>query len=297
MRVTETMLSQGALRALSRLKEQTARAREAIETGRRYQRPSDDPSRVVAAMATATALSRAQEQEEAASQAWEWLEAADQHLARLLGALQDAREVAVAAASPALLEPSARESMAQTLEQMAQEALGAANGTFRGQYMFGGFRTDRPPFQLDPATGAALYQGDGGETQQELTTGVRVQVGLDGRRLLARGDFFATLRQMADAVRRGDAAALQARLGDLDAALDQVTAVRSRLGLQQRQAEQYRLGALDLQRDLEARLGRELGAELERQVLDLTESQNAYQAVLAATARTLPQSLLDYLRG
>lgn len=297
MRVTQAMLSQGAVLALTRLREQVARAREAIETGHRLARPSDDPARAAAALATASALRRAAEQEEAASAAWEWLEAADQHLARLSGALQDAYEAGVTAAGPEGLEPLARENLAQSVEHLLSEALAATAGTLRGRYLFSGFRTDRPPFALDPATGTATYQGDGGEARQEVAPGVFVTVGLDGRRLLERGDFFASLRQLADAIRQGDTAAVQARTAEVAAAMDQVSSVRARLGLSQRAAEQYRFAAVDSQRDLEARLGREMGADLERMALALSDAQNAYQAVLAATARILPQSLLDYLRS
>jgi flagellin-like hook-associated protein FlgL len=75
-----------------------------------------------------------------------------------------------------------------------------------------------------------------------------------------------------------------------------LTVQRSDVGVRQNQADQYSEYAQNDLYEIEDRLGKISGGDLESAVLKMTEAQNAYQAALASFAKALPQSLLDYLR-
>lgn len=309
-----------AMRDLDGLRAKYAKAQNAVN-GRALERPSEDPQRVVESMDLSGAKLRLQRSQRAGQDAREWLSVAENSMAAVIDRLQAAREMAVQAGSPSALDPEAREGIAKTLESIKQALLREVNSKHRDQYVFSGWQTDgkqpdpanpgqvmyAPPFSVT-AAGDTAYFGvsvSGGGTYpvgtdkhitRDVAPGLSVPVNIPGNKLFARGDFLKAIDDLAAAVRAGDQAAISnVHLKAVDQALGNATVLRSELGIQERQVETYEKFAQESLFQIEDRLGKIGGTDLETAVLRMTEAQTAYQAALASFAKALPTSLLDYM--
>ena len=88
--------------------------------------------------------------------------------------LQRVRELMVSGSNGTMNE-SNREAVALELENLKEELMGVANTKDgNSQYIYAGYEVDTEPFQLDEF-GVVTYQGDSGERDYQIGSGVTVQ--------------------------------------------------------------------------------------------------------------------------
>lgn len=292
MRISHTMLTEAAARTLSGLKERLAKVQGQIAGGEVTGRASDDPYRATAAMEWQALQRRTERAEAAAEDARDWLAAAEDAMTRLVNAMQQGRELSVSGRSA--LSPEARNAVAQEVDQLRAETLVAVRTQHRGIYLFAGHRVDTVPF-VQNAPGGVDYAGDNGAPEVEVLPGVRVATRVPGGRLLAGGDFYRILGDLATALRAGDNQGIAQQQAALDGALAAVSGERSAVGVRMRTLEEYADMARTTQVQLEEHLSNAVGTDLTRAALQLAQEETTYRAALAAASRALPPSLMDWL--
>jgi flagellar hook-associated protein 3 FlgL len=295
MRVTNYMLINRAMSDLDGLRARYRKAQDAVN-GRALERPSEDPQRVAEAMDLSGMKMRFERAQRAGQDAREWLSVVENALTAVIDRLEAAREVAVQAGSPVAMTAEGRESLARAVEAIRDSLKRELNAKHRDLYIFGGWKTDAPPF-VDSGTGGVTYlPAPDQEITRDIAPGLSVVVNVPGNKLLAGGDFMKTLTDMANDLRSGqNTTVFTNRLQELDNALANLTVYRSDLGTRQVQVEQYEDYAQQMLIRLEDRLGEITGVDLETAVLQMTEAQTAYQAALASFAKALPTSLVEYM--
>ncbi|MBP2017017.1 flagellar hook-associated protein 3 FlgL [Symbiobacterium terraclitae] len=293
MRVTNWMLLNAAIYDLGALREKYALAQRKVN-GRSLERPSDNPRAVVEAIDLMGAKVRFERAQEAISQAKEWLSAGETRLTTMLDLLQSVRETAVQFGSPASLEPSARENLAQQIESLRDAIKREMNARHRDFYLFSGWSTDVLPFP-DNGTGGVTYAGGVDQVmEREIAPGYRIKISIPGNRLPV--SIIQDLTDMATAMRAGDTVAVTTtHLSKVVSAMDRLISLRSELGLSYQHAEQYENYARDGLVNVEERLGKVSGGDLAESVMEMTEAYTAYQTAIAAFSKALPVSLLDYM--
>jgi flagellar hook-associated protein 3 FlgL len=104
------------------------------------------------------------------------------------------------------------------------------------------------------------------------------------------------LAELSAALRSGNQAVISASITALDPDRDQITITEAEVGSRQHRVE----SAIKADSDGEPRLRNSLSdienADLPGTTVDLQMQQVAYQAALAATAKVMQPSLLDFLR-
>jgi len=295
MRVTTSMLVARALYDLDGLREQYAKAQDAVN-GRALTRPSDDPQKVVEAMDLSGAKERLEAAKRSGDDARAWLAASEDNLSSIISHLQDANQIVVQAGSPGLLDQDAREAMAQALDGLRQDIMRELNATYNSQYLFAGWQTDLPPFTEDPVTHVLTYTGTSNQIQRDIAPGLTIAINVPGDQLIAASDMVKALYDTATALRSGNTGyVISTGLQQIQNAINSLSDIRSSLGVRQKQVEDYQNLADAGINNIEERLANLTGADLETAVLKMTEAQNAYQAALASFAKSLPMSLLDYM--
>lgn len=293
MRVTNWMLLNAAVYDLGALREKYMVAQKKVN-GRTLERPSDNPRAVVEAIDLMGAKVRFERAQEAISQSKEWLAAAETSISTMLDLLQSAHETAVQFGSPASLEPAAAENLAKQIEALRDGLKKELNARHRDYYLFSGWSTDVQPYPDDGAGGVTYAGGVDQVLEREIAPGYRIKITVAGNRL--PGTIIKDLTDMANAMRAGDVEAVTTTyLDKVIAASDRLVALRSELGLSYQQAEQYENYARDGLVNVQDRLGKVSGGDLAEAVLQMTEAQSAYQTAIAAFAKALPVSLLDYM--
>lgn len=295
MRVTHSMLMSSSLRDLDLLRSKYKKAQDAVN-GRVLERPSDDPQRVVEAMDLSGAKLRFERTMRTGQDSREWLGIAETHMDTIIEHLQAARDIAIQAGGPGALEPGARAGLKQGIENIREALKRELNAQYRDQYLFAGWATDTKPFDDNAVTGGATYNGTSNEILRDIAPNLSVPINIPGDRLLAAVDFMETLSKLAAEIEAGDVQTVTTtRLEELASALDNVNKVRSDLGIRYVQIEKYEAYAQTAILNIEERLGRISGADLEVAVIQMTEAQTAYQAALVSFSKALPTSLLDYM--
>lgn len=296
MRVTNAMLTSQAMTDLEALRRKFAKAQAGVN-GRALERPSEDPQRVVEAMDLSGMKLRIERAQRSGQDAREWLRVAENSLSAMIDRLQGAREAAIQAGNPTSQDADAREGLARQIESLRDSLLREMNGTYRDQRLFAGWKSNVPAAFTLAADGSAQYEGGIDQSiRRDIAPGLSVAVNLPGNQLLAGGDFIKTLSDMAADLRAGNSAAvISERLTELDRGLSNLNVLRSDMGVRQNEVEQYEYFSQETLANIETRIGEITGVDLESAVLAMTEASTAYQAALASFAKSMPNSLLDYM--
>lgn len=294
MRVTNAMIVGQAMYDLEVLRRRYSTAQSSVN-GRGLERPSDDPQRVAEAMDLSGMKLRLERAQRSGEDAKEWMLITENSLSAMVDRLQYAREIAVQTGGSAGLDALSREGLAKSVEALRDSLMREMNGRHRDQYLFAGWNTGVKPFE-DEAAGGVTYTGNGGEILRDIAPGLSIQVNASGQDLLAAGDFMKSLTEMAADLRAGRTGTVTTdRLSEIDRSLSHLTDLRSSLGIRQEQVIQYERYSVEALLKIQDRLGDIGGVDIEDAVLNMVQSQNAYQAALAAFAKSIPQSLVDYM--
>ncbi len=267
-----------------------------VSSGRRIRRPSDDPAGASIALGHRVNLSLNGQHQRSSQDAVARLNASEAALATATSALQRARELAISAGSPSA---SAAQLLALGTEvnQVLESVVQTANSNFAGTYIFAGQKTMTPAFSTTVVGGlvtAVTYQGDGGPLTREVSTGVRVDINVLGDQVFS--NLIASLITLRDALNAGDGVGAMAEIANLDTGLDVVLEARGTLGAKTNAVEAVQVRLLESNVQLKTEKAEIEEIDVPDIVVQLTAQENVYQAALAATARVIGPSLLDFLR-
>ncbi len=305
MRITENGLTAQVLKSITDSYGKLAEAQEQLATSKRINRPSDDPlgsSLVLRFQATTASLEEYQRSTDAAQ---EWLENTATALTQVTDVLEQAKEIAVQGSSDT--GSDTRTSLAAQANQLLESLVSLSGTRFSDRYIFGGTQTATAPFGVtrDPTNDqitavTANPQGIDGTVSAAVADGVRIQTNMPGDRVFTQTssqtvDLFSELIQLRDALAADDASGVAATLDDLTKGMTQVSDASGQVGVNVQRLEAVRTqNTNDLQRIEELRSGLQ-DADIAEVYLELQKQQNAFQASLAAGARALQMSLLDFL--
>ncbi|WP_118831500.1 flagellar hook-associated protein FlgL [Salinibacter ruber] len=298
-----------------RLQRDISRLREQISSGKRINRPSDDPSSFATAERMKTLGNQLARREESIASARTFVDRTQQELDGLADLFTRAREDGVRAADDTRSADD-RAAIANELRSIKDEVVDRMNSTQDGEYIFAGNRTDTQPFGADgSANDAAPINGsldalDGDRTRpigknQDLT------INVDGKALAqydttAGGDpetITGALDNLIKAVDPADNSSpsgppdpdISTALGEVEDALDHVIskgseagAIGRRLSTAQEQVEAASLEANERRSDAE-------DTDLATAISELQQRQTQLQAAFQATSSSQQTSLVNFL--
>lgn len=271
-----------------------------LSSGREVSRPSDSPTATVVAMQHRSDIRRAEQHARNAQDGLGWLATADDTLTGVLGVVNRVREL-VLRGNNGNMGPDEREAMAAEVDTLRQNLLGLANTRYLNRPLFSG--TADATNAYDPS---GSYLGDVGDdtttsplgkVHRTVGEGVSVRVNLSGPEVFGPPgtDLFALVGQVADHL-RNDPSQLTADLGALDAGTLAVQNQLAKIGARYNQIETMRARLDERQLTLRQGLSEAEDVDLPRTIVDLQLQEVAYKSALAATARVVQPSLLDFLR-
>jgi flagellar hook-associated protein 3 FlgL len=291
MRVTTGMSQRHVLTDLRRVQERLATAQDQVSSGKRIEKPSDDPLGAERAMRLGDQLESTSAYRTAVDESRSWLDATDTALKSLGDIVQRARELTLQAANGATT-PAGRQSIKLELDQLTEQAKTTLNGAFDGRHLFSGTATDTAPYSTATAD---AYQGDSAAVVRQIGPGVSVQVNITGDDVLS--GLLPTLRTLSAHLQANDVASLQTTdLKALDAGFDTLTAKRAQVGAITNRVDAAGQRLDDVFDVTTAFLSKTQDADLPKALTDLSAQQNALQAALRGGATLIQQSLMDFLR-
>jgi flagellar hook-associated protein 3 FlgL len=292
-RVTQNMLSQQSLGGMQAGLGRLARLQEQLSTGRLINRPSDDPSGAAAAMRLHAAVPQQRQYARNADDGRGWLDQVDSTLGSMTDQVRVARELGLQGANSGAVGSQGREALAVQVDQVLEGLVASANTTYLGRPVFGGITAGSTAYNPD-----GTYAGVPGQVLRTVADGVKVRVDVDGPAAFGPdGDsVFDHLAALSVALRAGDQAGITAAINVLGTDGERITNTRAEAGARAARIEAAKGAAEDADISLSSRLSEIENTDLAAATVDLKMQEVAYQAALAATARVMQPSLIDFLR-
>ena len=158
------------------------RTQEQISSGKRILTPADDPVASVRLLQLEQEASKLNQYKDNLTAATNSLTQQEAVLNSVNNLLQMVRETTLQAGNGAL-DAGGRQALAQELAEREDELYGLLNSrNARGEYLFGGFKSDTQPFVRQP-DGSYNYQGDEGQRFIQIGSAKQVAINDNGKDL------------------------------------------------------------------------------------------------------------------
>jgi flagellin-like hook-associated protein FlgL len=193
MRITQKHLFRQQAESLTAAYARLFDIQAGLTTGRRLNKPSDDPASIRPALDVRAGRRRLEQVKKNADLATSELGTAEGILRNANDIVSRAREIAVAGASGTLNQGD-RDAMAIEVDGLLRQMLSLANTRGLSGHLFAGGRTHTLPFEeIETADGpVVVYRGDQSTSAVELGDSLEVELNVPGSRIFGVGQRGAT---------------------------------------------------------------------------------------------------------
>lgn len=180
IRISSQQVFTGGINRLQELNASLNNTQEQISTGKKVNRPSDDPVAAARILKLDQEVKRIETYQRNVSLADNRLQQEENALAGSVDILQRIRELTVQAGNGSL-SANDRQSISAELQQRVDQLADLTNTRdASGEYIFSGFQGDQPAF-VQAADGSWNYNGDEGQRVLEIDDGVTVPISDHGK--------------------------------------------------------------------------------------------------------------------
>ncbi|NMO50204.1 flagellar hook protein [Actinoplanes sp. TBRC 11911] len=294
-RTTAASVQNRTLADLQRGMQRGQKIQQQISSGKAISRPSDSPTGTVTSLQLRGEVRATQQYSRNADDGMGWLGVIQDNLQDASTSVIRARDLTVQALNSTAGTPEAREAFAYEIDNIKASLIDQANAKYLNRPVFGG--TTAGGIAYDK-TGE--YVGDGNGTTRSIGPNARVRIETTGPEAFgATGSdtqLFTVLTNLSKAIRDNDSSALDSGLGKLDTAHDLLKTTLSDVGARYNRVTQMKQSAEDHLLSVSSQLSDIEDVDLPKAIMELQIQQTSYQAALAATAKVIQPSLIDFLR-
>lgn len=307
MRISDQMMYQNIAQGIDQAQASYIRTQQEASSGLSISQPSDNPQGTALVLQLGTAQSQVQGWQSNAQQAQNKMQTTDQAMAELQNILSSASSLAVQGASSPVSGQNYT-ALSQQVGGMLQQVQSLANTQYGNQYVFSGISQAQPVTSggaYNPAAASPPQQVEIGQGQQVATT-------VDGNQTFNTAPTTpppnwstyhpsqaATLLNVLSALQTdlqsGNAAAVEADLGALQAQEGNIGNVRAQLGVNMDRVQAALSQLTNLSTTLQSQQGNVENVDMAKILTQLAAQQNAYQAAVAAGANMKMPTLATYL--
>ena len=294
MRITQRAVTLTSLQGLNRNLDAVGKLQQQLTSGRLINAPSDSPTGTNRAMQTRTELASVSQEARNISDGGAWLEQSDSTIQNMLDAARKVRDLTVQGLSTGSSSDASQKALATEVASLREGLLTLANTNIQGRPLFGGVTPGTKAY--DATTGAYVGLAGPPVTRRVSETEV-LRVDISGPEAFGPpgDDLFAVVGRIA-ADLTADPAALETHLADLDVIMQGMYTAVADVGARAKRLEG--LGQINSDRSLtlQTQLAETENNDLPNTIMRLEMQKVGYEAALAATAKAISPTLLDYLR-
>lgn len=296
MRITQSMLSNNMLRNLTSSYNKMGKLQEQLSSGKKVNRPSDDPVVVMKGMGYRMQVDKVATYQKNLGEVNNWLDSSDDALDGVGQVLHRAKELVTNAANTGTMTPEDRGKIKIELEQLQKQIQDLANTKVGDKYIFSGTMTDKPLYN-----NATDNNGDviGIETDPAFKNSVEIEV-FDGVSLKVNTDAANLFKGIDDLFGKltedGDGVDFSAALQDIENQMDAVLTARADIGARSNRAELMH-NRLEMQEGAAKKQQSENeDIDYEKVITEMLTEESIHRAALSVGARIIQPSLVDFLR-
>ncbi|RLC29340.1 MAG: flagellar hook-associated protein 3 [Deltaproteobacteria bacterium] len=298
MRVTNRMTADLISREIYRTQQLLLKAQVKVATGKKINRPSDDPIGMGKLLDYRKIISSVDQWQENITHGKSRLKMTSTVLDQVDTLLKQAKEWAMKFATGS---DTTTDSALIEVKNLYDAIMNLANTRLGNDYIFSGHRTHTVPFSRDENYNAA-YAGDDGDIHIITGETNRVKINATGRDTFDVGatgggtDIFGALKELIDAMEAHDPTAAQAVVADLQDAIDQVQNVSTQTSISYNQMVSVDDFLKKYKSNIEDMLGETENADPARAIVEMQLLETTYTACLETASRVIQPSLVDFLR-
>lgn len=306
MRVTDSFRYRTVKLNLNNSRERMTDLQEQLATGKRINRPSDDPESMSSALRLRTILESNQQYEENIRDGIMQLTAQEEAVNQVYDVLLELKEITIEGASDSI---TVRESLAQQVELIMDNLLEIANTKFNGKYIFAGTETLTKPFAENQNVinfnldGSVVdYRGNTGDWNRQINENTKVPVNLNGKEVFDQSasggiNIFQMVYDLKKNLENDDTQNIINRIEDVDTAIEQILTGYLKIGTRKQLIlfNEDRFTGQNIQ--VRAAMSNLEDTNYGEAFIDFKAEENALNSALSAGARVISPSLLDFLGG
>ncbi|NAO99435.1 flagellar hook-associated protein FlgL [Halomonas sp. MG34] len=290
MRITQGMLSNNMLRNLTSSYSKMDTLMDQVSTGKKINRPSDDPVIAMKGMGYRTELKQIEQYKRNTSEVHNWMDNTDSALDKATQTMQKLRELAVQASNDTY-DASERENIMKEVKQLKEHMMDIANTSVNGKYIFNGTDTETPPVN------------EGGEFDPSSTSPVLIDVA-GGTKLQANvnpedvfgNDLFANIDSFIEDLENNDQEAIEGNISSLQGGIDNIINARADLGARMNRLELVENRLSEQEIVATQTMAENEDVDYEKAITELITQESLHRAALSAGSKIIQPSLIDFLR-
>lgn len=290
MRLSNSMIAKNFMRNFWENSEKIDKINNHLAKKKKIIRPSDDPLGTLKSMQLQSIVNENEQYIKNIKKGKDWIDICDITLDSLKSSLDRVRELAQAGANA---PQSELDTICEEVEEIAEYFVQLSNTTIGDRYIFAGHKTKTKPYQN--YSGVPGYQGDGNYLSIEIGHSVEIDFSLPGNMIFE--DTFDAVRDVIQDLQNGDRDRLGgATLGKVDLAIETAISSRTTLGAKCKRLELAESRIDDANTKHEKLYSEIMDVDVAETIMDLRVAENVYAASLAAGARLMQVSLVDFLK-
>ncbi|MEK3865908.1 flagellar hook-associated protein FlgL [Paenibacillus sp. FSL H7-0716] len=304
LRVTSNMMNSQLLLNLNRNARTMNDTQLQLSSGRKINKPSDDPVGITYSLRYRAELSSNEQYTKNVDSALSWLDYNDTVLGQAGDVVQKIRELTVQAATGSNPQ-SALDSINEEVMQLKEQLVDIGNSTLNGKYIFNGEQYTTKPYDFAKGTDGTYdvskpITTDTGQIQFVVGEDVRMPISMTGNDIFGNtgesDNLFTIINSISDALKSGNTSAISNQLNTIDSRMNTILSARSEVGAKTNRVElmQERLSDLNINlTDLQAKTE---DADYEGLIMQSKIQENIYNASLSVGAKIISTTLVDFIR-
>lgn len=271
---------------------------EQLSTGKKINRPSDDPVIAMKGMDYRTQVNQIEQFERNIGEVHNWMDNSDSALDKVQKGLERLRELAVQGAN-GTYEEGQRGNIAAEVDQIKEHLVELANTKVNNKFIFSGSATTgnggEPPYELNE-DGTFVTPINTNDVNIEVSDGTKIRVNVKPDSIFTE-DLFKDLTDFSNALKDGtDDEAIGEFIGKIDTHIDNNVNARADLGARQNRIDLIENRVKEQLVTAKDMMSKNEDANMEEVIMNLTSQEAVHRAALSAGARIIQPSLLDFLR-
>ncbi|AIQ55157.1 flagellar hook-associated protein FlgL [Paenibacillus sp. FSL R7-0331] len=311
LRVTSNMMNSQLLLNLNRNARTMNETQLQLSSGRKINKPSDDPVGITYSMRYRAELSSNEQYTKNVDSALSWLDFNDTILGQAGDVVQRLRELTVQASTGSNPQ-SALDSINEEVQQLKEQLIDISNSKLNDKYIFNGEQYDMAPFDFpknpDGTYNTDIYPdpADNGQIKYAVGEGVQMTINQNGNEVFGyppdpdnlqdSDNIFTIINNISAALTAGDVSKISNQLDNIDARVEKMLTARSEIGAKTNRVELMQDRLSDLNLNLTELQAKTEDANYEELIMNSKIQENIYNASLSVGAKIISSTLVDFIR-
>ena len=296
MRVDPNMVPD-MLAAIQQSESSLSTALQQVSTGKSVNVPSDNPAAAADMVQNTIETADVDQYTQNTSSVLSEVQTADSALSSVVTSLTQAISLGTEGAN-GTNSAANQQAIATQVQGLLSSVVSQANLCYQGAYLFGGTASTTTPYTADPSSPSGYaYNGNNDVNSIQVGDQLNVQVNVPGSQIFSNSsaNVLGSLSSLVTALQSGDTTAIGTATAAVSSALNYVSQQRVIYGNTESQLNSQETYLQQETVNLSSQATSLVGVDMAKAATNLSQAETDNNAALAAAAKVLPDTLLNYL--